>query len=308
MKTMKNALSVRNAASLLMAFVLILGSCNKSDEVTGSDSSLNVNSESSEDSYHNDAEDVANSVSVQSDGSLTGRTERMDDNRLCTGTKISLKKKSDIDTDTLTIDFGTTGCTDAKGNIRKGKIIIIFTPGKRSFPQFTNTVTFDNFSVNGVKVEGVRTIKNVSASLDGDVTFEIKLTGGKLTFTDGTTATRQSTLYRQWSRGGTPLDLSDDQQKLLATYNGTQSTASGINRKGFTYEMKITKDIVYKNSCLKESKIFIPVSGTKLLTITKTSGKVEITVDYGDGTCDKTVTITTNGKTETITVSRDDNG
>ncbi len=308
MKTMKNAQSLKSVASLLMAFVLILGSCNKSDEVTVSENTLNVNSESSEDSYHNDAEDVANSVSVQSDASLTGRSERMDDNRLCADTKITLKKKSDLDTDTLTIDFGTTGCTDAKGNIRKGKIIIIFAPGKRLYPQSSNTVTFDNFSVNGVKVEGVRTVKNVSSSLDGDVTFEITLTGGKLTFADGTTATRQTHIFRQWSRGGTPLDLSDDQQKLLSTYNGTQSTASGTNRKGYTYEMKITKDIIYKNSCLKDSKIFIPVSGTKVLKVTKSSKTVEITVDYGDGTCDKTVTITTDGKSESVTVTRDDNG
>ena len=102
--------------------------------------------------------------------------------------------------------------------------------------------------------------------------------------------------------------FSDDQQKILAFNGDIQSTAYGKNRKNYEYEMKITKDIIYKNSCLIENKVFIPVSGTKVLKVTK-DGKVnEITVDYGDGACDKKVTITLNGKSETVEVKRDDNG
>jgi hypothetical protein len=304
-------INLKSLSSLMLAFVLILGSCSKSDEVTVSENTLNVNTESSEDSYHNDADDLANSIASLPDGSITGRSEGVNDTRFCTDTKVTLRKADNENSDTLIIDFGTVGCKDVKGNTRKGKIIVIFNPGKRSYPQFTNTVTFENFFVNGVKVEGTRTIKNVTSTIvEGapDITFDISLTGGKLTFPDGTTATRTTRHFRQWARGGTALDFSDDQQKILAFYIEVQSTASGSNRKGYTYEMKVTKDIVYKNSCLKDSKIFIPVSGTKTLKVTKDGKSVDITVDYGDGTCDKTVTITTSGKTETVTVSRDDNG
>ena len=313
MKTTKNAFTLKSVSSLLIAFVLILGSCSKTDTPV-SDNQLNVTAESSEDSYHSDTDDLSNSASAQSDATLTGRTEGWVDNRICSTTKITLKKLVNTNTDTLTIDFGTAGCTDAKGNTRSGKIIVIFTPGKRLYPGSSNTVTFADFKINGVKVEGTRTVTNVSpgTSLDGDITYEITLIGGKLTFPDGTTATRETHHFRQWFRNGTPLVLSDDQQKILASFttpNSTSSTstASGTNRKGYSYQMQVTKDIVYKVSCL-ESKIFIPVSGTKTLTVTKGTNTAQITVDYGDGTCDKTVTITVNGKTETVTVSRDDNG
>ncbi len=307
---MENVFGLKGISTLMIAFVLILASCSKTNEVAvANDNADNVTTESSEDSYHSDADDIANSAAAQSDVTLGGRTERWGDNRLCADTKVTLKKLDNTNSDTLTIDFGTAGCTDVKGNIRKGKIAIIFTAGKRLYPQFTNTITFVDFFVNGVKIEGTKTVKNVSAnlSLDGDITFEIKLTGGKLTFPDGTTATRETTHFRQWFRNATP-DLTDDQQKILVTYNGTPSTASGTNRKGSGYSMVLTKDIIYKNSCLAD-KIFIPVSGTKVLTVTKgTNAPVVITVDYGDGACDKTVTITINGKSETVTVSRDSNG
>ena len=311
METTKKAFMLKSVSSLLIAFVLILGSCSKTDTPV-SDNQLNVTAESSEDSYHSDADDLSNSASSQSDATLTGRTEGWVDDRLCSDTKITLKKLDNTNTDTLTVDFGTAGCTDKKGNVRTGKIIIIFTPGKRLYPGFSNTVTFVDFKINGVKVEGTRTVKNVSPNLDGDITYEITLTGGKLTFPDGTTATRETHHFRQWFRNGTPLVLSDDQQKILASFTApnstsTTSTASGTNRKGYSYQMQVTKDIVYKVSCL-ETKIFIPVSGTKTLTVTKGTNTAQITVDYGDGTCDKIVTITINGKSETITVSRDGNG
>jgi hypothetical protein len=309
MKTMKNLFGLKSISTLVIAFVFILASCSKNDEQPlVNENSENVNTESAEDSYHSDADDLANSAALQPDAILAGRTEGWNDNRLCAGAKITLQKRTTTNSDTLTIDFGATGCTDSKGNVRTGKITLIFTAGKRLFPQFSHTITFSDFKINGVKIEGTRTITNVSPNLvDGDITFRVELVGGKLTFKDGSTATRQTTHFRQWFRNGTPLDFGDDQQKILATYNGTNSTASGTNRKGFAYEMQVTKDIVYKNSCLAE-KIFVPVSGTKTLAVTKGTNAAQIIVDYGDGACDKTVTITINGKTETVTVKRDDNG
>lgn len=310
MKTMiKTPRLKRGLYMTFLTFLLagLMSACNKSSDPINGDDSASVSAESSEDSYHNDADDLANSAAAQSDVTLSGRTEKWGDNRLCTDTKITVQKLVNTDSDTLTIDFGTAGCTDAKGNVRKGKIVVIYSVGKRFALQSTHTITFVDFFVNGVKVEGARTVKNVSPNLDGDITFDITLAGGKLTFPDGTTATRETHHFRQWSRNGTPLDLSDDSQKILATYNGVNSTAGGTNRKGSSYSMQVTKDIVYKATCLSE-KVFIPVSGTKVLTVTKNSNTVQITIDYGDGTCDKTVTITVNGKTATETIKRDSNG
>ncbi|MBX7124793.1 MAG: hypothetical protein K1X47_03810 [Cyclobacteriaceae bacterium] len=296
-----------NTVAVVIAMAGFLASCNKSADVISADDSASASNESADDSYHSDVDDISSAASAQSDATLSGRVAKWNDNRLCDGTVITLRKKVADNPDTLMIDFGTSGCTDAKGNVRKGKIVITYASAKRWALSSSYTVSTDNYSINDVKVEGTRTVTNLSSSLDGDITFEITLAGGKLTFTDGTTATREAHHYRQWARNGTPLDLTDDAVKILASYNGGTSTASGSNRHGATYIMQVTSDLTWKASCLA-SKIFIPVAGTKELSVSKNSNTVQITVDYGDGNCDKEVTLTVNNKSKTVTLSRDSNG
>ncbi|MBS1543632.1 MAG: hypothetical protein JST14_08370 [Bacteroidetes bacterium] len=302
--------------SLTMGF--LIASCSTSSDPVTTNVSNSVATESGEDSYHNDTEDLSNAASSQTDAQLGARTtgtRTWADDRICSSTVITIASKINSNPDTLTIDFGTVGCTDAKGNIRKGKIIVMYTPATpgtngRMKLGGTNTITTSNFSINGVTVEGTRTVKNVSPNLDGDITWEVTLTGGKLTFPDATTATREAHHFRQWFRNGTPLVFTDDEQRILASFSGANvstSTATGTNRDGYTYAMQVTKDISYKVTCLL-AKIFVATSGTKTYNITKGSEAANITVDYGDGTCDKTITITVNGKSKTETVKRDDNG
>jgi hypothetical protein len=60
--------------------------------------------------------------------------------------------------------------------------------------------------------------------------------------------------------------------------------------------MKILETLVYKRGCP------IAVSGIKEFTDVS-SGKA-ITVDYGDGTCDRVITITANGQSRSFEVNR----
>jgi hypothetical protein len=64
--------------------------------------------------------------------------------------------------------------------------------------------------------------------------------------------------------------------------------------------MEITEDIVFKAECLSDKK-FLPVSGEKILSV---NGRV-ITVNYGSGSCDNTITVTINGESTEVTVVRD---
>lgn len=303
-----------HSAVLSLTIGFLIASCSTSSDPVTTNVSNSVATESAEDSYNNDTEDLASAASSQSDIQLGARTDgarTWADDRVCSSTVITIAKKVNTNPDTLTIDFGTAGCTDAKGNVRKGKIIVIYSPGDGRWKVGGGyTVTTSNFSINGVTVEGTRTVKNVSPNLDGDITWEVTLAGGKLTFPDGTTATREAHHFRQWFRNGTPLILTDDEQRILASFSGTNvstSTATGTNRDGYTYTMQVTKDISYKVTCLL-AKIFVATSGTKTYNITKGTETANITVDYGDGTCDKTITVTVNGKSKTETVKRDDNG
>ena len=73
----------------------------------------------------------------------------------------------------------------------------------------------------------------------------------------------------------------------------TTSTASGVRRSGRSYEVTLLENLVYKRHC------GIAVSGVKKYVV---DGKREITIDYGDGVCDKDFTITINGVTRMLSL------
>ncbi|GAB4237175.1 MAG: hypothetical protein Tsb0034_12200 [Ekhidna sp.] len=187
-------------------------------------------------------------------------------------------KTHDKDNKTLTIDFGD-GCEGNDGRVRAGKVIITYSD-HRLIPGASRTITLDGFSVDGVAVEGTRSIENISASLDDHPTFSVSLIGGKMTFEDETFATRETEHTRTWVRGKNPLN---DEAWI-------EGTASGQRRDAVSYQVTVLERIVYKRGC-KLNRVFIPVSGVKQIT----SGGNIVLVDYGDGECDNIVTITING-------------
>ncbi len=184
----------------------------------------------------------------------------------------------DEEAKSLTIDYGD-GCEGPGGRIRAGVIQITYSD-HRLIPGAFRTATFQDFSIDGVLIEGTRTVENISASIEDDPKFSITLAGGKMTFEDETTATREAQRTRTWHRANNPLE---DETSV-------EGSASGTRRDGVNYSMEILSPIVYKRSC-KLSGVFIPVSGIKQFT----SGDNVAVVDYGDGSCDNEVTITING-------------
>lgn len=212
----------------------------------------------------------------------------------CTGVVITITMDAastpNVPKGVIVIDFGS-GCTDVLGNLRKGKIIITFN-GRRFLPGSTVTTTFDGYSVNDIALSGVRTLTNVTASNVEAPKFQVQLTDGRAVWPDGTEATREHCFVREWIRSANPLN-----DAMVVTQCGDAAVAaSGTNRRGRAYTMSITAQLVYKRGCP------IAVSGIKQFTDVATS-KV-ITVDYGDGTCDRIITITVDGNTRNVNVSK----
>ncbi|WP_462248217.1 hypothetical protein [Ekhidna sp.] len=255
-----------------IAFVTFLSSCSD-DSNSESDidlvEELDVEAESTLESNYEDIDSIveAGLESVETGGRVV-RDAILD----CASVT------HDEEAKTITIDYGA-GCEGPGGRTRAGRIIITYTD-HRLVPGASRTAVFDGFSLDGVQIEGTRTVQNISASADDDPTFSISLTGGVMTFEDGTTATRESTRTRTWHRGDNPLD---DEASV-------EGSANGVGREGNSYSMEILTRIVYKRACWS-SGVFIPVSGIKQYT----SGDNVAIIDYGDGTCDNEVTITING-------------
>jgi hypothetical protein len=199
---------------------------------------------------------------------------------------------------TIVINFGT-GCTDAKGNVRKGKIIVNWTTERWYLPGASYRVTFDGYSINGVKFsnDDFRSVRNVSTATS-PLTFNIEASH-KMTWPDNTTETHTVHHTRQWVRSATVMD-----DKMIISQMVTSPTAStGKNRHDKSYSIVITVPLEYSRSCAISNKVYKPVKGVMIITYDNTK---KITVDFGKGACDNTYTITAEGKTETIVAKNDD--
>jgi hypothetical protein len=192
----------------------------------------------------------------------------------------------DPDTRLITVDFGVD-CSDERGNVRSGKLLITRT-GRYFQTGSTITTTLEGYVVNGIAVEGTRTLTNVSTS--ENLQFSIQLRGGRATWPDGTFAEREADLIRSWVGTGSPL---------TDAWHITGS-ASGSNRLGQEFTSTITEALVFTLSCMGEG-IFVPAKGVQVIT---RPAKPLITLNWGNGTCDRVVTISMNGRSRTITLAR----
>lgn len=159
------------------------------------------------------------------------------------------------------------------GHVKNGVIVINIVGGPLQ-AEYTRTVTFQNFTVDGNLVEGTRVVQKVA-----DYQYTVTLTGGKVTFTDGTTYTREANRTRTWVSGmDTPAFIWDD----VFSVEGTET---GVNRQGEAYTHTITNALQIKRACR-----WI-VAGTVDMVV----GDKTATLDYGTGDCDNLATLTVNG-------------
>lgn len=298
MKTMKNVFEKSILGVVVMALVF-LSSCTDNDQVAlSTNDSNNVENEAVTESYFEDVDDMSTlavsvdaSTSTGSRESASGREGKKPSDPRFTCATVTFEFAADNSVANphgyITINFGTTGCKDARNNVRKGIIKVEF-KGRRFMPNSQIITTLQGYSINDIAIEGVRTVTNTSGSLETNPKFNVTVQGGKATWPDGTTATREVNRTREWVRATNPLN-----DEWIVT-----GTAAGTNRDGKTYQMEITKPLVYKRECASSNSGGIAVEGTKVLTV---DGKV-ITIDYGSGVCDKLITITINGVSKEIEV------
>lgn len=256
----------------------LLVSCNN-DETTPDFTAEEVedaNLDAIEDSYFDDGDDLVTEAFTATDDGLAGGRIQSDDRLVCANlTRTGTKAEG-----SLRVNFGT-GCTDPRGNIRKGAIVVVH-EGSWNEAGSRWTLTFEEYSINGIKIEGTRTVTVVSVT-ELLTVYEVILTNGKVTWPDGRVATREVNRRREHERNENNL------LDRLIIYG----TAQGTFRNGRGYSIEILERLIYRRACVAEG-VIIPVSGVKLIK----HGDRELTVDYGDGTCDNFVTLTNkNGRT-----------
>lgn len=281
---MKKVAFRTNKFSLLVAvaFMVTMFSCTDENGI-GIDSNLDIDGISDDVELETSFEDVDDMTlaGASHDFSTGGRSER--DGRFECAEMTREETNSGV---VITIDFGE-GCEGPNGRVRAG-VIQITKSGDHWEPGSVMTTEMIGFSIDELDLEGTRTITNISESSESNPVFGITLVGGKATWPDGTSATREVNRTRT-------LIIEDDS---LGNEIRVEGTSNGVNREEESVEVLILEPLVFLRSC-RGGKKFVPVSGVKQIT----KGEVVTIIDFGDGTCDNIATKTVDGVTTEIRIN-----
>lgn len=187
---------------------------------------------------------------------------------------------------TVTIDFGSSNCYSWGSVPHRGKIIATFS-GPYRMQGTVITINFDEYYRNDNKIEGTKTVTNAGTNGSGQMYWNVQVVNGKITRTDNTYMTWNSTRTRTWIQGqNTVGDWSDDAYNITGSATGTSFT-------GNAFSAAITNALLIEWGCrwIKSGTIEITPSGLKTRSI-----------DFGSGTCDDQATVTINGNVYNITL------
>jgi hypothetical protein len=190
------------------------------------------------------------------------------------------------------IDFGAGVIFkhDTVSITRAGKIVITRSGDKNNL---TEVIAFENYSVNGITIEGTKMRVTTVDATTGVSTSVTSVSNGVITFSDGTVANWTSDKTRVASITFDANTKKPVSGAITTEVNTSVKTADGV----VIYSHRTTLPLTENVACARRRHG--PVSGM-LETIYRNDTLI---VDYGDGSCNnQTITITLNGVTTTKTI------
>jgi len=213
---------------MLMAAIFAIGGCSKDEPTTSTPppiTTTQINKMGNAMSNANDVDQMA--VAARTSGDVT---QRLSGNGLPYFAGSCAVVNDDPAAGRTIIDFGSA-CIGNDSVERKGKIIINY-----SGDIFTNgsviTISFDQYYVNGRRIEGTRTVTNLGFNDAGNMHWQVEARDMKSTDPSGEWRKWNSSRDREMVQGyGTP-GISDD----VFFINGT---ADGAFSDGNTFSANI---------------------------------------------------------------------
>lgn len=192
---------------------------------------------------------------------------------------------------TLTIDFGS-GCTDAYGVVRKGKVIAEYTDGYRNAGAQVN-VSVDNYYVNNYKIEGTKTITNDGRNGNGNLSFSVEDNNVRFIKPDGGVITWESQRVNEWTEGENTTFWTNGLSGICDDTYLITGWAEGTTSDGQDYRLDVVDPLQKEVCCVWVNKgsIKYTVNNQELATL-----------NYGDGTCDYNANLSYNGNTYVIII------
>jgi hypothetical protein len=176
----------------------------------------------------------------------------------------------------IVLDYGNGSRCAARGAVRRGKIKDLFTyiisEKEETTFSVNQNITFQGFQRDTVQLDGSLSCYGVTGSPD-----TVKISSSKITYANGNVIQWKGTLINQRHN---VLNTNGDTRTIAGNIQSTTS-----DNRFFT--ARIIDPIIYNYDCTGSNSL-IPVKG-----------KVEISlndwraiIDYGDGSCDRTYTVT----------------
>ncbi len=184
----------------------------------------------------------------------------------------------------ITIDFGD-GCQTRKGDLKTGKILITLSDTLVNAGA-VHQVEYVDVMIGDKRIDLLKTRTNTGLNATGNWVLESasELT---ITYADGSSSTRSSNETIEWISG---FETADREDNIM--YKSGAGT--GLNSKGESFERTITTPLLIDKSCdyIKSGVVEMSKDG------------VVSSIDFGDGTCDQWATITKDGVSKEIDLSR----
>jgi hypothetical protein len=285
-------------AALAFLFATMLFSCQKdlssgtNQTVTEEQATAYSEESTMAEASFDDAEDIATTAADEennaSEYGLNGRFRPLfTELRAAIGNCADITITPDDSTypKTITIDFGT-GCLGLDGKFRSGAIIIHLTAPLRR-PGSVVTITFRNFYVNRVHLEGTKIISNLSEPPVHK--WSVQVVGGKVTFPSGRGYSYQSLKVKTQVGGMDTRIIRDD------VYELTGRSQTEFNN-GLTLTLNTETPLMKKVTCpwISDGKLKIRINDRVLF------------LDYGfpdNGQCDNKALLTwDNGNKQRVIV------
>lgn len=265
---MKKSLTKMNFFSLSLLSIALLVSCNKNEDsselsssevITTTELKASDEAELISDEITSIAEDLYSADEIQTISKSLYRSDYLPDCATITTVVTSTSKEK-------TIDFGA-GCELRNGNVLSGIIYLSYLKDLEAATKTLN-LTLENFTYNGVGVEGSVSIERTRSNANGNPQ-SIATSQFNGLWPNGDTASFSGNRTREWIEGYGSGFWGDNVFQITGS-------ASYTGKLGNTFQKTITTPLRREWSCR-----FI-VSG--VLDITRNDATA--TVDFGDGSCD----------------------
>jgi hypothetical protein len=280
------AKTLQKLSMLALAGVLAFTGCRKDDEVNPEDAIVSAEDNARVETEMESAQNLVDADAAERFGAPGANPAN--------GTfSPCVTRTWDAATNTLTIDFGTTNCLCKDGSYRRGKVIAVFN-GQWRTAYATITITLSNYFVNDNQHLGTRILTNLTNenTASGNFKYRVEVQNASIIFQDATARNWNATREVERVSGqGTPSIMDDE---YLVT-----GSASGTNRRGVQFTSTIGQPLkkVFRPGCFRNF-----ISGTVSITNSKQKSMLLNYDPANNEACDKTASVTINGKTKLITL------